>query len=394
MPQTEVITKQSQWESVAAKLSQEPELAVDTEANSLYAYRDRICLIQIGTAEETFLVDPLAVSDLSSLGTLLADPAIAKYLHGSDYDLRSLDRDYHFRIAGLFDTQVAARFLGSSTPNLGSVLETFLGVSIPKSRQMQRSNWGLRPLGAQAIDYAASDVRHLVQLSNRLRENLQKLGRLTWVEEECRRLERVRFVAPVPPENAFFKVKGSDRLGPRELTVLKELFLWREQKAEQLDRPPFRVLSNDNLILAAQAATEIPTSDTELEPNLLQRRLIETVPELGRHRSNGSQPDFTAAVQRGLQGPLVSRPELPRRANPWTPECRERLQVLKKHRTKWGEARQIDPALTWPAPSLERMAVDPDTWRDEILEGGAQEVRDWQREEFGQQMMDALGVSS
>ena len=175
--------------------------------------------------------------------------------------------------------------------------------------------------------------------------------------------------------------------------MLRELFLWREQKAEQLDRPPFRVLGNDNLIFAAQAAAEIPTSDGTPEPNSLQLRLIQAVPELGRHRSNGSQPDLAAAVHRGLQGPLVSHPELPRRANPWTPECRERLQMLKQHRTKWGEARQIDPALTWPAPSLERMAIDPETWRDEILDGGSQEVRDWQRQEFGQLMMDALGVS-
>ena len=394
MSQAEVIDKQSDWESIAAKLGQEPELAVDTEANSLYAYRDRVCLIQIGTATEAFLVDPLAIHDLSSLGKLLADSSITKYLHGSDYDLRSLDRDYQFRIVGLFDTQIAARFLGSTTPNLGSVLETFLGVSIPKSRQLQRSNWGLRPLGPQAIDYAAGDVRYMVQLSARLRENLQKLGRLSWVEEECLRMEQVRFVPPAPAETAFFKVKGSDRLVPRELTVLKEVFLWREQKAEQLDRPPFRVLSNDGLILASQTATQVSMSEPELEPRFMERRVIEAVPELGRQRSNGSQPDLATAIQQGLHGPLVHRPDLPRRTNPWTPECRERLQMLKLHRTSWGESLKIDPSLTWPAPSLERMAVNPESWREEIQDGGAKEVRDWQRQEFGQRMMDALGVSS
>ncbi len=128
LSRTTLVTNQANWEEIAASLGRETELALDTESNSLYVYRERVCLIQIGTGEETFLLDPLAVDDLSSLGRLLADPSLVKVLHGSDYDLRSLNRDYGLTIQGLFDTQVAARFLGSATPNLASVLENSLGI--------------------------------------------------------------------------------------------------------------------------------------------------------------------------------------------------------------------------------------------------------------------------
>ena len=162
MNRTILVTNQADWEEIAANLGRETELALDTESNSLYVYRERVCLIQIGTREETFLLDPLAVDDLSSLGRLLADPDLVKVLHGSDYDLRSLNRDYGFTIQALFDTQVAARFLGSTSPNLASVLETSLGISIPKSRKLQTSDWGSRPFSSLAIEYAANDVAYLV----------------------------------------------------------------------------------------------------------------------------------------------------------------------------------------------------------------------------------------
>ncbi|HEU0020247.1 MAG TPA: hypothetical protein VFR55_01030 [Dehalococcoidia bacterium] len=387
MAQIEVITQQSNWENVAVRLAREPELAIDTESNSLHAYREQVCLIQIGTPRETFLIDPLAVKDLTSLGNLLANPAIIKDLHGSDYDIRCFDRDYQFRISSLFDTQIAARFLGSSTPNLASVLENFLGVSIPKSHQLQRSDWAHRPLKAVAIDYAASDVLHLVQLAESLRQRLARLGRLEWVAEECRRMEQVRFRTPDPPEVAFLQVKGSDRLGPRELAVLKELFLWRQGKAMQLGYPLYRVLTNEDLVRAAQEAAQYPMSEGQLE-----QRMAGYVPALREHLVGGSRDDVMSAMQRGIQGPLVYRPEIPRRFNAWTLECRDRLQRLKQRRTSLGANLQIDPALVWPAASLERVALNPGTWRVEFLDDGNQEVRGWQRQEFSQHLMELLGV--
>ncbi len=382
MSQPILATEQAKWEEIAANLARETELALDTESNSLYAYRERVCLIQIGTREETFLLDPLAVDDLSSLGRLLADPAITKVLHGSDYDLRSLNRDYGFTIQGLFDTQVAARFLGSTSPNLGSVLENSLGVSIPKSRRMQTSDWGSRPLSSMAIEYASNDVAYLIAVAANLREGLIKVGRLAWVEEECQRLQQTRYSPPQPPDVTFLRVKGSDRLTPRELAILKELFLDREQAAAQLGCPLFKVLSNEVLVQIAQSSATTSPSSSEgigngvagLSPPLLRRwgALI------------------SAAIARGQQAPEYHRAPRERREGYWTTETRERLQRFKQWRTARGEALGLDPALLWPAPSLERWALHgprpTDGGENRQSPVDEPEVRAWQLREFGAEL--------
>ena len=381
MNQLQLISDQSSWEQVATELAKEPELAVDTESNSLYTFREKICLIQLGTNRETFLLDPLAVQDLSSLGNLLADPAIVKVLHGSDYDLRCLDRDYSFRVQPLFDTQVAARFLGNLTPNLASVLESSLRVRIPKSHRLQTSNWGLRPLSPAALEYASSDVGHLIPLAKKLRQGLLELRRLDWVEEECQRLERVCYTAPAPPEEAFLRVKGSDRLTPRELAVLKELFLYRELEAQRLDCAPFRVMSNENLLqLASSAGTTMSTGRSQVgfSPN----QPPGVPPQLPKRPGEG----LREAMERGQQTPEFHRPEHPKNDHSWNPEARRRLQALKQWRTEKAETLELDPALLWPVVSLERMALIPEARESELLADGAEEVRSWQRREFAEEL--------
>jgi ribonuclease D len=380
LSEVQLLAEQKDWEDAATRLFGEPYLAVDTESNSLYTYRERICLIQIASRQETFILDPLAVKDLAVLGQLLADPSIVKVLHGSDYDLRSFDRDYGFRVKSLFDTETAARFLGETSPNLASVLEKFLGVNIPKSRKLQRSNWGIRPLNSSAIEYAASDVRHLVRLAGELHERLDCLDRLEWVAEEFQRLEQTRYTQPNQPQVAFLKVKGSDQLSPRGLAVFKELFLWREGAAERLGRPPFRILNNETLLDLAhnlvKNANACPDNTSEVSLPVVYQ----------------FDQGIQAAINRGLNGPEVYRPGPAKRDLPWTPESRTRLQRLKQWRTSRGAALCLAPALLWPASSLERLALQPQNWRTEILENGNGEVRAWQRREFGRELMEVLGV--
>ena len=380
MSRAVLVTNQANWEEIAAKLGRETELALDTESNSLYVYRERVCLIQMGTREETFLLDPLAVDDLSSLGRLLADPSLVKVLHGSDYDLRSLNRDYGFRIQGLFDTEIAARFLGSTSPNLASVLQESLGISIPKSRKMQTSNWGSRPLSSLAIEYAANDVSHLVAMAANLREKLLRAGRLRWAGEECQRLQQTKYSPPQPPEVTFLRVKGSARFTPRELAIMKELFLAREEAAARLDCPPFKVLSNDVLVRIVQSCSNSSAA-------VLEGEGIAGLSPLVVRRWGAL---IRAAIARGQQGPEYHRAPLERGERSWSPESRGRLQRLKQWRAARGAALGLDPALLWPAASLERWALH------RALDGSFQtggredrrspvdepEVRDWQRREF------------
>ena len=373
MSRTEFIDDQQSWERVAAELASEPLLALDTESNSLHAFQERVCLIQLATGEDIFLLDPLAVTDLSALGSLLANPSITKVLHGTDYDVRCLNRDYGFTVRSLFDTELAARFLGSPRPNLSAVLEGFLGVSIPKNRALQTSDWGRRPLNKPALDYAASDVKYLPDLASCLQRRLATACRIDWVMEECQRLEQVLYSPPAPPEVMMLRIKGSSRLGPRELAVLKELFLYREEEAQRMDCPPFRVLTNEALLTLAVSPS-------------LELRKVRGLPGGIARRAGDLIRD---AIQRGTSGPEIHRPHRPRN-NPWEPGAQARLQSLKRWRIRQGASLDLDPALLWPAASLERLAQNWNGSTTESPDEGAPEVRDWQRREFSQELRQAL----
>ena len=373
MNQTPMIDDQRSWQHLAADLASEPLLALDTESNSLHAYRERVCLIQIATGRDIFLLDPLAVTDLSALGSLLANPSITKVLHGSDYDVRCLHRDYGFTVRSLFDTEMAARFLGNPRTNLSSVLEGFLGVEIPKSRALQTSDWARRPLSPPALEYAASDVKYLPELAGVLQRHLGTAGRLDWVMEECRRLEQVRQAPPDPPEVSMLRIKGSSRLGPRGLAVLNELFLFREEEARRMDCPPFRVLTNEALLILAGS------------PDLELHKVRGLHSEIARRAGDR----IREAIQRGTCGPGVHRPSPPKDLA-WEPEAQTRLRSLKGWRTRQAASLDLDPALVWPAASLERLALRWNGSAAESPDDGAQEVRSWQRHEFSQELRQAL----
>ena len=373
MSRTLLIDDQRDWQRIAAELALEPTLALDTESNSLHSYRERVCLIQIATAGDIFLLDPLAGNDLSALGSLLANPSITKVFHGSDYDVRCLHRDYGFTVSSLFDTERAARFLGSSKTNLSSLLESFLGVGIPKSRALQTSDWARRPLSPLALEYAANDVRYLPELASGLQRHLVKARRLDWVMEECRRMEQVRHAPADPPEAAMLRIKGSSQLGPRGLAVLKELFFFREEEARRMNCPPFRVLTNEALLILADS----PGTDLHKVRGLTS----------GIARQAGDR--MREAIQRGMCGPGVSRPPQPKN-NPWEPEAQARLQLLKRWRSRRAASLGLEPALVWPAASLERLALRWNGSTAESPDGRAPEVRNWQRREFSQELRKAL----
>jgi ribonuclease D len=373
LKQPQFISTQAHWDRVALELEREPELAVDTEANSMYAYRGRICLVQIASVKSVWLLDPLAVGDLSHLGRILADSSIVKIMHGSDYDLRSFFREYGFPVNGLFDTETCARFLGLVSPNLAAVLQRFLDVEIPKSRRLQRSNWGLRPLSEEAVAYAAADVQHLIALADKERKLLTEWGRLAWVQEEFARLEATgRAVAELPPPD-FLRVKGSDRLNPQQLAVLKELFDLREAEAERIDQPPYRVMGNDALLHLAQ------------EPTMR----LEDVPGLSPHLVRRLGDKMRAGIQKAMRGSGIQQPPRPRRTPPGR-EVQARQQKLKQWRSDKGADLALDPALLWPAASLERLAQDPASWESELADTGASGIRTWQRGEFAEELAAVL----
>ncbi len=378
MSQTELISVESHLAEVVDRISKTPRVAVDIESNGFFRYHERVCLVQLAVAETAFLVDPLAIDDVRPLGDLLGDGSVEKVFHAADYDLRSLDRDWGFRVNNLFDTGIAAAFVGSEHLGLQSVVEEQAGVKLAKHKKLQRSDWTMRPLSPEALRYAADDVLHLLQVREALSERLKKLSRFAWAKEEFARLENVRHTPP-DRELAFLSIKGSRDLDGRGLAVLRSLFQFREQQASRLDRPFFKVIPDSVLVKLSSE----PAAD------------LSTVKGLGRFGRPPANRGLKAAIDEGLRSRPVTWPKRTRSEETWSPAKRERVRTrirsLKTWRSELGRKLRLDPGLLWPAVSLERLARCPDSLHPELV---SPEVRSWQKHEFGEALRRVLATLS
>ncbi len=234
----------------------QPAVAVDTESNSLYAYYERICLIQFSSPETDYVVDPLADLDLSPLGELFARPAIQKVFHAAEQDVAGMKRDFGFQFANLFDTMWTARILGWPRVGLANVLQERFGVRSDK--RYQRYNWGERPLRSQALAYARLDTHYLLPLRELQAKALERMGRAEEAGEVFAHVAQTPpAVLPFGPE-PFWRVKGLRDLTGRERAILWELYLWRDQEASRRNRPPFKVLGEHTLVELAQSCPRTP----------------------------------------------------------------------------------------------------------------------------------------
>ena len=314
-----------------------------------------------------YIIDPIALGDARALSGVLSDQGIEKVFHSADYDLRSLDRDWGIRVRNLYDTSIASAFLGVERLGLGAVVGEMLGIELPKSKRLQRADWGRRPLGEEALEYAAGDVRHLLTLREKLGKRLVELGRADWVAEECARLSEVRYVAH-DLENAFLSVKGSGLLDGRGLAVLKSIHEFREREALRVGRPHFKVLPDAALVeLAGSPSTEVLG-----------------MKGLGPYSRPPAAGSLREALRAGVAAPEEKRPARRRGSGPHlSPTARARaktrLALLKEWRAGMGKQLGLDPALLWPAASLERLSRGESGIDAELT---SPEVRGWQAREF------------
>lgn len=368
-------------EAVAASALTQSAVALDIESNGFYRYPERVCLVQLATEDGVFLIDPLAVEDVAPLGELLAAPSVVKIFHAADYDVRSLRRDWGFHIRPLFDTGIAAAFVGSDRLGLAAALKEHLGIEVSKSKQLQRADWTIRPLSRAMVAYAAQDVAHLDRLAILLRERLDALGRREWVDEECERLANARHTAH-DAATGFLEVKGSRALDGKGLAVLKALYMFREREALRRDRPPFKVFS-DAAMLALAAD---PRAD------------VARLKGIGRYGRGREAAGVRKALRQGLAATPVKRPPRKngddagagRRARLGAGErgaARQRLKSLKDWRAGCAKRLGLHTGLVWPAASLERLALRPRELRAELA-GDA--IRRWQRAELGDSLAAAL----
>jgi ribonuclease D len=328
-------------------------IAVDTEADSLHAYPEKVCLIQISTAAGDKLIDPLARIKLDPL--LDALTAHALIMHGADYDLRLLRKHHEFVPGAIFDTMLAARLLGLRQFGLSHLVEHYLGVKLEKTSQ--KANWARRPLTERMERYARDDTHYLKPLADKLRLELHHKNRLAWHEEACSRLidESTR-LRPADLDSVW-RVKGSHALSRPALAILRELWRWRETEALHSNRPPFFILSHEVLVEMAAAAAA--------------HRSIE--PLIPRHLSLRRREGLAHAIKTGLQVSADKHPELPRRTGSRPTETeRRRYAELEKRRDSHAGQLGIDPTLIASRATLGDLARNWDKHASELM--------GWQRE--------------
>lgn len=360
-------------ESAVQRLRTQPVLGVDTEAAGYHRYRDRITLLQISSREETVLIDPLELSDLRILAELFSHDGIEKVLHDADFDLRILDRDLGLRLRNIFDTQIAAAFLGVRALGLGAVLESFLGVSLPKA--FQRADWAERPLSEAMKQYAATDTAHLPALRDVLRERLVASGRIDWAEEEFTRREQTRWTAP-DTADAFLRIKGARDLSRRALAILREVQAWREAVAAERDQAPFRILSNEVLLQLAREAPRTPAA-------------LRAIKGISSGLADRRGREILAAVARGLAVPEADLPRYPQ-PDRWErdPVVEARSERLREARNRVADGLDVDPGFLASRAALDEVARRTPTSAEALAAIDA--LRRWQVEVLGDALLDAL----
>lgn len=330
-------------------------IALDTEADSLHSYPEKLCLLQISIPDRDELIDPLARLDLAPLFEALERRELI--LHGADYDLRLLYRGHGFVPQSVFDTMLAARLLGHTQLGLDALAFRFLGVKLEKG--MQKANWARRPLTERLIHYALNDTRHLKPIADCLRTELDRAERLSWHRESCARLLEDSRRSKNGDSSEAWRLKGSARLEPRALAVLRELWRWREREARRLGRPPYFVLSHETLIQMAAASVWEDSGKGSAPARIPSRwrKGIERALEAGLALSESAWP-----VLEPRMGPRLNRTQ------------KRRYDELRGVRDEQAARLELDPSVIASRAALVSVAAGsmehPDglmRWQKDLL---------------------------
>lgn len=336
--QLSVITKGAELGALTGRLAAERQLAVDTESNSLHAYRERLCLVQFSTSKEDAIVDPLAVPDLAPLAGVLADAKVEKIFHAAEYDLIVLNRDYGYAVTNLFDTMIAARVLGRKKVGLGNLLEEEFAIKLEK--RYQRADWGERPLKREMLEYARLDTHYLIALRDKLKAELEEKGRWELAKEDFERLPHlVRTAAADVQAPNLWRIKGARDLTPRQAAILQELSTYREAKAAAADVPLFKIMGDTTLTAIAAAEPEKPEDFKEIEGM--------SPGQINRHGRG-----LLEAVQRGREAAPLRRPK----RGAYDEAYVERLDKLRAWRRDAAKELDVESDIVLPRDLMEAAA--------------------------------------
>lgn len=335
----------------AEKISACDRIAIDTEADSLHCYFEKVCLIQISAGTDHVLVDPLAEMDLQPLYDLLCSRKMV--FHGADYDLRLLRRTGKFEPADLFDTMIAARLTGKTAFGLAALVKEYFGVELSKASQ--KANWAIRPLPREMLEYAMNDTRYLLEIADILEADLRRMGRLEWfLESRDRMISSAREVKE-RDESTVWRITGSSALSPRAQAVLRILWFWRDAEARSWDRPSFHVIGNDDMLRVAE---QVANGGAFSTPRMNGRR----------------RKSFEVVVALAMQIPESEWPRIEkvRRKRPSRDQI-DRFEALKKIRDRVAIDLQLDSSIIAPRAALDATATDLSStalmnWQRRLLE--------------------------
>lgn len=357
-----LVADKNSLESLIEDLSHYEIAAVDTEADSMYHYSVRLCLVQITIGEHHYIVDPLAPFDIRPIFKTRAMNNII--LHGADYDLRMLWHRFRFSPKHVFDTMLAAKFLGESALGYASLVQKYFNVTLPKDNQ--KSDWTVRPLPTDMCEYAIHDTFYLHELCAILGEKLQEQKKFGWLLETCDDLiEKARQQKPEDPDR--WRISGSFRLSPRSLNILKAVWTWREHEAEKLDRPPYKVFGNELMLAIVRSASYS-------FPNVRE----DFLPKLPRNFVGERKVSFFEMLKRAMRIPEDEWPEASHRGkHPPVSPSGELIDSLKEWRNERAAELNFDEAMLANRSQLIALASPiGETWEDRY---DAAHLLNWQR---------------
>ena len=363
------VDRQPLFEKMIRDLSVQSRISVDTESNSLHAYREQVCLVQFSTPATDYILDPFVFNDLSALAPLFRNPDLEKIFHAAEYDLICLTRDFGFDFANLFDTMYAARVLGYTLVGLDNMLSEKLGIRIDKRHQ--KADWGARPLTPAQIDYARLDTHYLFQLRDILEKELAEKERINLAREDFARACRVELPREKVNGASWRRFSARKDVNIRELTILSELCSFRDQVAEHLDRPPFKVLDDDTLLAIAR---NIPQKDVDLAGIGLSPKQI---------RLWGNA--ILDATRRGVDAPLVTREQIRRPSD----AVLRRLERLKNWRKTTAKEMGVESDIVLPKVYLNTLAENPPKNLHDLEAALAESP--WRFRQFGTEILKILG---
>ncbi|MEM7112182.1 MAG: HRDC domain-containing protein [Chloroflexota bacterium] len=371
LPAYHFITTADAWEQCLHALKQETRLAIDLEANSMFAYREQVCLIQISTATHDYIIDPTEVLDLTGLDEILADQTVEKVFHAAEYDLILLKREYDWELNNLFDTMWAGRILGYKRYGLASMLEALYEIKLDK--RYQKSNWCKRPLDAAQLKYAQLDTHYLLQLRDDLGKQLEAANCCDEAKETFRQQTRVKIADQTFDPNSFWSIHGARDLTRRQQAVLKELHIYRDKAARSRNQPLFKIFGDRTLL---ETARRMPQNEDQLQ----------TIYGMSPRQIRRHGRRLIRAVKTGKN---ASYPTYPKRGKRHPEDVMNRYEKLHNWRKKQAQKRGVESDVILSRQALWAIAKANPQNVDEL--GNIEIIGEWRCRTYGDAILKLIG---